>query len=51
MIIRIMQKQAKLRFYLSPLGSALDSFSIHVVISSVGSNLIVKYFYRLRNAF
>ena len=51
MIIRIMRKQARLRFYLSLLGSALDSFSIRVVISSVSSNLIVKYFYQLRNAF
>ena len=43
-----MQKQA--RIYLSPLGSALDSFSIYVVISSVSSNLIVEYFYQLSNA-
>ena len=32
--IRIMQKQARSRFYPSPLRSALDSFSIYVVISS-----------------
>ena len=30
----IMQKQARSRFYPSPLRSALDSFSIYVVISS-----------------
>ena len=37
-----MQKQA--RFYPSPLRTALDSFSIYVVISSVSSNLIVECF-------
>ena len=50
-IIRIMQKQAKSRFYPSQLRSALDSFSIYVVISNVSSNLIVEYFYQLSNAF
>ena len=44
MIIRIMQETGKVKIFLSPLGSALDSFSIYVVISSVSSNLIVEYF-------